>query len=213
MSGQDPVAAKATAAVDAWLRWLPGWKPGTHRGRSRMCGRCTGSPFLVAAGLESDTPHQVAHALVSRMQRIIDRAVDHYTEHELPALHAELTGEQLWNAGGFDPSSGLEPEYEGVDLDPETDDDQPVLFTMAELAEQTKPDQLLPRPPLSAVEKQRIRYEIELADRFAGDIGQQLCFELAEHKPRIQAAVQRFVEPQIQLLLDELARHLESPRS
>jgi hypothetical protein len=40
-----------------------------------------------------------------------------------------------------------------------------------------------------------------------------LCFELAEHKPRIQAAVQRFVEPQIQLLLDELARHLESPRS
>lgn len=103
---EDPVAAKVSAAVDAWLRWLPGWAPGTHRGRSRMCRRCTGSPFLVAAGLEGDAPHQVVHALVSRMQRIIDRAVDDYTEHELPTLHAELTGEQLWNAGGFDPGLG-----------------------------------------------------------------------------------------------------------
>lgn len=62
---EDPVAAKVSAAVDAWLRWLPGWAPGTHRGRSRMCRRCTGSPFLVAAGLEGDAPHQVVHALVS----------------------------------------------------------------------------------------------------------------------------------------------------
>ena len=210
---EDPVAAKVGAAVDAWLRWLPGWAPGTHRGRSRMCRRCTGSPFLVAAGLEGDAPHQVVHALVSRMQRIIDRAVDDYTEHELPVLHAELTGEQLWNAGGFDPGSGLEPEYEGVDLDPETDDEQPFLFTMAELAEQTKPEPPLPRPPLSSEEKRRIRLEIELADRFAGDIGQRLCFALTEHRPRVQAAVQRFVEPQIQALLDELTKHLEPPRA
>lgn len=178
-----------------------------------MCRRCTGSPMLTAAGLEGDTPHQVVHALVSRMQRIIDRSVDAYTEMELPALHAELAGEQLWNAGGFDPSSGLEPEYEGVDLDPETDDEQPFLFTLAELAEQSRPEPPLPRPPLSAEEKQRIRQEIEMADRYAGDIGQRLCFALTEHRLRIQAAVARFVEPQIQALLDELTRHLEPPRN
>ncbi len=169
--------------------------------------------MLAAAGLEGDAPHQIVHALVSRMQRIIDRAVDDYTERSLPALHAELTGEQLWNSGGFDPGSGLDAEYEGVDLDPETDDEQPYLFTMAELAEQTKPEPPLPRPPLSPEEKRRIRSEIELADRFAQDVGQRLCFALTEHRPRVQAAVERFVEPQIQALLDELTRHLEPPRN
>lgn len=207
----DPIVARVSAAVDSWLRWLPTWSPGTHRGRSRMCRRCTGSPVLAAAGLEADVPHQVSHALVSRMQRIIDRAVDQYTEHELPTLHAELSGEEIWNAGGFEPGSGLDPEYEGVDLDPEGDEEQPFLFTMAELAEQTKPEPPLPRPPLSQEEKRRIRVEIELADRYAQDIGQRMCFALAEHRPRMQAAVQRFVEPQVQALLDELTRTLEPP--
>ena len=207
----DPIIGRVSSAVDSWLRWLPSWSPGTHRGRSRMCRRCTGSPVLAAAGLDTDVPHQVSHALVSRMQRIIDRAVDNYTEHELPTLHAELTGEEIWNAGGFEPGSGLDPEYEGVDLDPENDEEQPFLFTMAELAEQTRPEPPLPRPPLSQEEKRRIRVEIELADRYAQDIGQRMCFALAVHRPRVQAAVQRFVEPQIQSLLDELTRTLEPP--
>lgn len=211
MSRGSSTEDRVAAAVDAWLRWVPTWQPGTHRGRSRMCRRCTGSPVLEAAGIAGDAPHQVAHALTSRMQRIIDRAVDEYTERELPALHAELTGEQLWNAGGFEPGEGLEPEFDGLDLDPETDDEQPFLFTMAELAEQSRPEPPLPRPPLSAEEKQRLRHEFELADRFADDLGQQVCFALATHRPRIQAAVQRFVEPQIQAMLDELTRHLEPP--
>lgn len=208
----DAVAERVTIAVDAWLRWLPGWSPGTHKGRSRMCHRCTGSPVLQSAGLAADVPHQVVHALNSRMQRIIDRAVDEYTERQLPTLHAELTGEQLWNAGGFEPGAGLEPEYDGVDLDPEIDDEQPFLFTMAELAEQTKPEPPLPRPPLNNEEKQRLRHEIELADRHAQDVGQRLCFALARHRPRIEAAVARFVEPQIQALLDELTRNLQPPQ-
>lgn len=208
----DPIADRVDAAVDAWLRWLPSWEPGTHRGRSRMCRRCTGSPVLAAAGIAGEAPHQVAHALSSRMQRIIDRAVDEYTERELPALHAELSGEQLWHTGGFEPGAGLDPEYDGVDLDPEPDDEQPFLFTLAGLAEQSRPEPPLPRPPLSAEEKQRIVREIELADRFAEDAGQRLCFALATHRPRIEAAVQRFVEPQIQALLEELSRHLEPPR-
>ena len=201
-----------TAAVDAWLRWVPGWQPGTHRGRSRMCRRCTGSPVLTAAGLDVDVPHQVVHALTTRIQRIVDRLVDDYTERELPTLHAELAGEDLWNAGGFEPGEGLDPEYDGVDLDPESEDGQPFLFTMAELSEQSRPEPPLPRPPLSAEEKRKLRHEIELADQFADDVGQQTCFALTEHRERIQSAIARFVEPQIQAMLDDLSRHLEPPR-
>lgn len=208
----DPIVDRVGVAVDAWLRWLPSWEPGTHRARSRMCRRCTGSPVLAAAGLRGDVPHQVVHALNSRMQRIIDRVVDDYTQQSLPTLHAELTGEQLWNSGGYQPAAGLEPEFEGVDLDPEPDDGQPFLFTMAELAEQSRPEPPLPRPPLSQEEKRRLRHEIELADRRAYDAGQRVCFALTEHRPRIEAAVLRFVEPQIQALLDELTRQLEPPR-
>ena len=208
----DPIADRVSVAVDAWLRWVPGWAPGTHKGRSRMCRRCTGSPVLQSAGLAADVPHQVVHALNGRMQRIIDRAVDEYTEQRLPTLHAELTGEQMWNAGGFEPGAGLAPEYDGLDLDPEADDGQPFLFTMTELAEQTRPAAPLPRPPLSNDEKQRLRHEIELADRYASDVGQRLCFSLARHRPRIEAAVERFVEPLIQQLLEELTRNLQPPR-
>lgn len=210
-AGVDPIAARVSVAVDSWLRWLPTWTPGSHRGRSRMCAKCTGSPLLAAAGLVGDVPHQVVHALVGRMHRIIDRAVEEYAEQELPSLHAELAEEQLWNSGGYEPAQGLDPEYEGLDLDPETDDEQPYLFTMAELAEQTKPDQPLPRPPLSSEEKRRIRQEMEIVDRVSADIGQRVCFALLEHRARLQAAVARFVEPQVQALLDELTKHLEPP--
>lgn len=211
MSGSLALPERVTGAVDAWLRWLPGWQPGTQRARSRMCRRCTGSPVLIAAGIAGTVPHQVAHALASRMQRIIDRMVDEYTERELPTLHAELQSEALWQAGGFDPAAGLAPEYEGLDLDPEPDDGQPFLFTMAGLADRVKPEPPLPRPPLSAEEKRVLSREIEYVDRYAENVGQELCFALADHRPRIQAAVARFVEPQITAMLEELSRQLEAP--
>ncbi|WP_105804986.1 spermidine/putrescine ABC transporter substrate-binding protein [Leucobacter massiliensis] len=207
------IEERVTGAVDAWLRWLPGWSPGTHRGRARLCRRCTGSPLLTAAGIGADVPHQVTHALVSRMQRIIDRRVDEFTERELPTLHAELTGAELWRSGGYDPAAGLAPEYEGLDPDPEpVEGEQPFLFTLAGLAEETRPEPPLPRPPLSAEEKQRLRREIELADRCAEEAGRAVCFALVSHRPRIQTAITRFVEPQVQALLDELSRHLEPPQ-
>lgn len=210
--GEQTIAVRVAGGVDAWLRWLPKWVPGTHRGRARLCRRCTGSPIIAAAGFGPDTPHQVTHALVSRMHRIIDRRVDEYTARELPTLHAELSGEEMWRAGGFDPSAGLDPEYEGLDPDPEIEEgEQPVLFTMAGLAEEVRPEPPLPRPPLNSEEKRRLRAEIELADRCAAEAGREVCFALVEHKPRISAAVQRFIEPQIAAMLEDLSRQLEPP--
>ena len=206
------IEERVSVAVDGWLRWVPSWAPGTHRGRARLCRRCTGSPFLAAAGIPADVPHQVTHALVSRLQRIIDKRVEEYTAAELPALHAELTGDELWKTSGYDPAAGLPPEYDGLDPDPEPDDgEQPFLFTLAGLAEETKPAPSLPRPPLSAEEKQRLRHDIELADRCAEDAGRDVCFAVMTHRARIEAAILRFVEPQVQAMLDELSRNLEPP--
>lgn len=207
------IEERVDAAVDSWLRWLPRWSPGTHRGRSRVCRRCTGSPMVAAAGLTADVPHQVVHALVSRLQRIIDKRVDEFTESRLPTLHAELQGAELWEAGGYDPAAGLEPEFDGLDPDPEPGDaDQPFLFTLAGLAEESRPEPPLPRPPLSAEEKHRLRREIELADAQAEEAGREVCFALMAHRGRIETAVQRFVEPQVQSMLDDLSRNLEPPR-
>lgn len=213
MSVAASIDERVESAVEAWLAWVPSWTPGTHRGRARVCRRCTGSPILSAAGVGPDVPHQVAHALVSRMQRIIDRRVDEFTAEELPALQAELSGEELWRTGGYDPAAGLDPEYEGLDPDPEPlEGEQPFLFTLAGLAEETRPEPPLPRPPLSAEEKQRLRREIELADQCAEEAGREVCFALVAHRARVETAIARFVEPQIRALLDELSRNLEPPR-
>lgn len=204
---------RVIAALDSWLRWLPSWSPATHRGRMKLCRRCTGSPIALAAGLTTDVPHQVTHALVSRMHRVIERVVDVYTEEYLPVLQAELEGEQLWKAGEYDPNAGLEAEHEGLDQDPVVEEgEQPFLFTLAELAESSKPDPSLPRPPLSAVEKEQLKTEIELADRCAAETGNEICFTLLTQQSRITTAVQKFVVPQINSLLEELSRNLEPPR-
>lgn len=199
-------------AVDAWLAWVPKWEPAGYRARSRICRRCTGSPVLIASGIPEGTPHQVTHALVSRIQRIVDRLVDEYTAEQLPMLHAELGGADLWRVGGYDPAAGLDPEYDGLDPDPEpTEASQPFLFTMAGLAAELQPEPPLPRPPLSAEEKDQLRREINLADLRAADVGNEVCFSLMAHRPRIETAIDRFVEPQVRAVLDELSRHLEPP--
>lgn len=169
--------------------------------------------MLAAAGLTGDVPHQVMHALVTRMHRIIDRHVDAYIAAELPALHAELNDAEMWGSGGYDPAAGLAPEYEGLDPDPEpVDGAQPFLFTLGGLAEETKPAPALPRPPLSEQEKQQLRQEMSRADALAEDCGRDVCFALLTHRDRITAAIERFVEPQIQTMLDELSMGLEPPR-
>ncbi len=168
--------------------------------------------MLVASGIPDGTPHQVKHALVSRVQRIIDRVVDEYTAEHLPVLHAELSGADMWRVGGYDPAAGLDPEYDGLDPDPEpTESGQPFLFTLAGLAAEVQPEPPLPRPPLSHEEKEQLRREIHLADLQATNAGNDVCFALMAHRPRIAAAINRFVEPQVQAMLDDLSRQLEPP--
>lgn len=200
-------------AVGEWLRWVAGWELGKVRHRISVCRRCTGSPLVLAAGFATDVPHQVQHALVMRIQKIVDTLLDAEIAAKLPLLHAELTGAKEWRQPtGFDPRQGLAPEYDGGELDPEPDSAQPFLFTLAELAEQPQNiDPVLPRPPLTVAEKQQLRAEIAQSDEFASRIGHAAAFELQEHREKIAQAIARYVEPQISALLQELSRSLDFP--
>lgn len=209
---REEFGLRVTALVRSWEGWLAAWEPPAHRARPRVCRKCTGSPIVAAAGFERDTPHQVVHALVSRMHRLIDAEVDAYTTEHLPILRSELDGAKIWNTGGYDPGQGLDVEYDGVDHDAvETDAEQPFLFTFAELQEAERPAPALPRPPLTEAEKRQLKMEIDVADRQAAHVGQEICFQLLGHQTTIRQAVKRFVDPQIEMLLDELSRKLESP--
>lgn len=206
------LAERVSHAVAEWSAWVPDWRPPLHRGRSRVCRRCTGSPVLAAAGLSRAVPHQVSHALTVRIERIVEEAVDRFTEADLPLLHAELLGEQLWSPSRFSPHAGLPPELDGLDLDPEPEDGQPYLFTLAELAADLGPEEaVLPRPPLTEAEKHALRREIEQADLCADAVGREVCFVLLQHQTHISQTIARFVEPQIQALLDTLSLALDSP--
>ena len=211
MSGEE-FGLRISALVRTWEGWLSAWEPPAHRARPRVCRKCTGSPIVVAAGFERDTPHQVVHALVSRMHRLIDAEVDAYTTEHLPILRSELDGAAMWNTGGYHPNTGLDVEYDGVDPDAvEHDAAQPFLFTFAELQEAERPEPALPRPPLTEAEKRQLKLEIQVADRQAAQVGQEICFHLLGHQQAIRQAVQRFVDPQIEMLLEELSRNLEAP--
>jgi hypothetical protein len=207
------IESRVSHEVDNWLRWVPRWHPGTHRGRARLCRQCFGSPIVAAAGLATDVPHAVQHALSSRMKLVIDAAVDEYTDLNLPLLSREIhLNEARKAATEYRPAEGLEPEFKGLDLDPPAAPDAPYLFTFGELASAEEPADLpAPPPPLSLEEKAAIRAEVKLADDYATLVGKQICAELALHRERIHAAVAEFVEPQVKALLADLESALDSP--
>jgi hypothetical protein len=202
---------QVSQAVDAWLLWLPRWEPATHRGRVAPCRRCFGSPVLSAAGLGADVPHGVQHGLSTRIKTIVDHAVADYTARNLPMLQAELDQQAARNrARSYRPAEGLEPEFEGLPLDPEPQPGAPFLFTVAGLAAQD--DEVIPAlPPLSEEAKAALRQEVGLADDYANMIGREVCAILLHHRLRIQAAVGQYVEPQIAAMLEELTRSLDAP--
>jgi hypothetical protein len=148
---------QVSQAVDAWLRWLPRWEPATHRGRVAPCRRCFGSPVLSAAGLGADVPHGVQHGLSTRIKTIVDHAVAEYTALNLPMLQAELDQQAARNrARSYRPGEGLEPEFEGLPLDPEPTPGAPFLFTLTGLAAQADSD--VPElPPLTEEAKAALR--------------------------------------------------------
>ena len=208
--------------VGSWLRWLPRWRPGTHRARSRLCRQCFGSPVIAAAGLAEDVPHSVQHALTMRMKGIVEGLVDDFTTENLPRLAAELhRSEERRARRPYRPAEGLDPEYSGLDLDPPAADDAPFLFTFAELADaepdvepvlRAEPAPTHPLPPLNNADKVAMRAELVRADEFATRVGRALCAELARHRERMRAAVATFVEPQVQSLLADLGSSLDSPQ-
>lgn len=198
-------------AVEAWLRWLPRWEPATHRGRVAPCRRCLGSPVLSAAGLGSDVPHGVQHGLSTRIKTIVDNAVAHYTARNLPMLQAELDQQADRNRSRtYRPAEGLEPEFDGLPMDPDPVPGAPFLFTIAGLADEA--DAAVPAlPPLTEDAKAALRQEVRLADEYASMVGREVCTILLRHRLRIQTAVAQYVEPQIAALLDELTRSLDAP--
>ena len=202
---------QVSQAVDAWLRWLPRWEPATHRGRVAPCRRCFGSPVLSAAGLGADVPHGVQHGLSTRIKAIVDHAVAEYTAVNLPMLQTELDHQAARNrARSYRPGEGLEPEFEGLPLDPDPVPGAPFLFTISGLAEEA--DAGIPAlPPLSDEAKAALRQEVGLADDYANMIGREVCTILLHHRLRIQAAITQYVEPQIEAMLEELTRSLDAP--
>lgn len=202
---------QVSQAVDAWLAWLPRWEPSTHRGRVAPCRRCFGSPVLSAAGLGSDVPHGVQHGLSTRVKTIVDQAVAEYTSRNLPMLQAELDQQAARNrARAYRPAEGLEPEYEGLPMDPDPVPGAPFLFTIAGLADEAD-SQIPDLPPLSEEAKAALRQEVGLADDYANLVGREVCAVLLHHRLRIQAAVTDHVEPQVDALLAELSRSLDAP--
>lgn len=201
------------SAVDAWIRWLPRWKPPTHRVRTRVCTRCLGSPVLAAAGIDTDVPHAVQHALASRMKTIVDRLVDDYTERNLPLLARELAQTEDRKNRRYRPERGLDPEYDGLQLDPDPVPDEPFLFTLAELAEDGEVPESMRPVELSDEEKQALRTEIRLADECAVHAGRLVCLALQQHRMRIRQAVAEVVEPQIAAMMASLSENLDAPLS
>jgi len=166
---------------------------------------------LSAAGLGADVPHGVQHGLSTRIKAIVDAAVADYTARNLPMLQAELEQQAARNrARSYRPAEGLEPEFEGLPLDPDPVPGAPFLFTVSGLA--AEEEAAIPAlPPLSDEAKAALRQEVGLADDYANMIGREVCAILLHHRLRIQGAVSEFVEPQIAAMLEELTRSLDSP--
>jgi hypothetical protein len=166
---------------------------------------------LSAAGLGADVPHGVQHGLSTRIKTIVDHAVADYTALNLPMLQAELDHQAARNrARSYRPAEGLDPEFEGLPLDPEPVPGAPFLFTVAGLAQEA--DAGVPAlPPLTEEAKAALRQEVGLADDYANMVGREVCTVLLHHRLRIQSAIGEYVEPQIEAMLEELSRSLDVP--
>jgi hypothetical protein len=126
-------------------------------------------------------------------------------------LQAELDHQADRNRSrAYRPGEGLDPEYEGMPLDPDPVPGAPFLFTVAGMADEAAAE-LPPLPPLSEDAKTALRQEVALADDYANMIGREICGLLLRHRLNVQAAISQYVEPQIEAMLAELSQALDSP--
>jgi hypothetical protein len=147
------------------------------------------------------------------MKTIVDAVVDEYTERNLPLLHQELVEAERRKSSGYRPEHGLDPEFEGLPLDPEPEPGEPYLFTLAELAGETGGGRVAAPRDLSDEEKQALRTELRLADECATHAGRLVCIALEEHRGRIREGIELYVEPHVEALLADLTIHLDEPPS
>ena len=151
------------------------------------------------------------HGLSTRIKSIVDHAVAEYTSRNLPMLQTELDDQAERNrARSYRPTEGLDPEFEGLPLDPDPVPGAPFLFTVAGMAADAAQD-LPSLPPLSEEAKAALRQEVALADEYANMVGREICSILLRHRLSVQAAISQFVEPQIEAMLAELSEALDSP--
>ena len=151
------------------------------------------------------------HGLSTRIKTIVDHAVADYTARNLPMLQHELDQQATRNRSrSYRPAEGLDPEFDGMPLDPDPVPGAPFLFTIAGMADEAA-DVLPPLPPLSDEAKAALRQEVALADEYANMVGREICGILLRHRLHIQAAISQYVEPQIEALLAELTESLDSP--
>ncbi|MET1052104.1 MAG: spermidine/putrescine ABC transporter substrate-binding protein [Mycetocola sp.] len=167
---------------------------------------------MAAVGLDHDVPHAVQHGLSTRVKAIVDDIVDDYTQRNLPLLQRELHEAERRKELQYRPEHGLDPEFDGLPVDPDPVPGEPYLFTLAGLAGVEPADDDLP-VPLSDEEKAALRTEIRLADECAIHAGKLVCIAIEAHRERIQAAVAQYVEPQVEALLADLTLELDSPPS
>lgn len=172
---------------------------------------------MAAVGLDRDVPHAVQHGLSTRIKSIVDDIVDEYTERNLPLLQRELQRAEERRSRQYRPDRGLDPEYDGLPVDPDPVPGEPYLFTLAGFAEDAPLDDAsasaAAEEELSEEEKQALRTEIRLADECAIHAGKLACIAIEDHRERIQEAIARYVEPQIEALLADLSMQLDSPPS
>ena len=115
------------------------------------------------------------HGLSTRIKTIVDHAVAEYTARNLPMLQRELDQQAARNrARSYRPADGLDPEFDGLPLDPEPVPGAPFLFTIAGMADEAVAD-LPPLPPLSDEAKVALRQEVALADEYANMVGREIC--------------------------------------
>ena len=194
--------------------------------------------MMIAAGIARDVPHAVQHALTMRMMLLLETLVDEFTDRNLPLVRREVQlNEERKAKRTFRPEEGLEPEYGGLDLDPAPVDGAPYLFTFGELAAEAEKaaeneaaddslwsdasfeadepaqDRVLSRAEQDALraEHDKLQAELHRASNYAGRVGRKICAELEAEQPRILAGVAEFIEPQVQLLLADLDKALDSP--